>query len=189
MYSTPEESRPPQPSHYNFRDRPDMRPSIEQIAMGLHISRAPHPTTRHSTSSIPRVRQHDIPMPQTPHTPPARTPTATQQRLASPKSATAPSFSSTNDLNAVSMKSQSLPPSVPLTPTLSNLSLSTPSLTSTAPSTPRSSRSGSGSASIIPARLHLRMSRLLPGRKGDGLTLTSSPRSLSPVGISSEDGD
>jgi hypothetical protein len=42
MYPTPEESLSPSSLRENFHSRPLTSPTIEQIAMGLHISRTPH---------------------------------------------------------------------------------------------------------------------------------------------------
>ncbi|KAF9454270.1 hypothetical protein P691DRAFT_754760 [Macrolepiota fuliginosa MF-IS2] len=56
MYSTPEESQPRHSA--SFREpAASARPTIEQIAMGLHVSRTPHLRSRppsHSASASPR---------------------------------------------------------------------------------------------------------------------------------------
>ncbi|KAF7770398.1 hypothetical protein Agabi119p4_6372 [Agaricus bisporus var. burnettii] len=60
MYSTPQESAPSSPSA-SFRDPPPStaRPTIEQIAMGLHVSRTPHlrhsPRSPHSQPITPTI--------------------------------------------------------------------------------------------------------------------------------------
>ncbi|KAF9240693.1 hypothetical protein BU15DRAFT_87579 [Melanogaster broomeanus] len=65
MYSTPEERHPYNPLRAARSRHPDTssgRPTIEQIAMGLHVSRTPHlrpignPLQRHSVPSSPSRR-------------------------------------------------------------------------------------------------------------------------------------
>lgn len=65
MYSTPEERHPYTPSRVTrprYIDASSERPTIEQIAMGLHVSRTPHlrsgnPAQRHSPLSSPSLRR------------------------------------------------------------------------------------------------------------------------------------
>lgn len=65
MYSTPEERHPCSLSRVTcprYTDASSERPTIEQIAMGLHVSRTPHlrsgnPVQRHSPLSSPSLRR------------------------------------------------------------------------------------------------------------------------------------
>ncbi|KAG6336461.1 hypothetical protein ID866_2632 [Astraeus odoratus] len=65
MYSTPEERHPyasSRATRSRYSDASFERPTIEQIAMGLHISRTPHlrsgnPVQRHSPMSTPSLRR------------------------------------------------------------------------------------------------------------------------------------
>ncbi|KAH9945735.1 hypothetical protein B0H21DRAFT_743778 [Amylocystis lapponica] len=179
MYSTPEESIPPVPSRYDFRNSPDTRPTVEQIAMGLHVSRTPHLHPAYSPQSSPHVRSRYRDDSTSPHPLTQPTPQTHHRRY----SAAAALTPSALPPRRSSLKKPSTPTttrSAPLTPTASDLSLST--LTSNAPSTPRSGRSMT--VPFIPSRLQLSMARLLPGRKGLG------SRSLSPAvatGMSDDD--
>ncbi|EMD39320.1 hypothetical protein CERSUDRAFT_112964 [Gelatoporia subvermispora B] len=175
MYSTPEESTPPAPSRFNVRDAYDTRPTIQQIAMGLHVSRTPHlrsprlgpqPYTRSHfesasqpydssfSSSRPNLHRRRTSVPAVSLPPP-------------------PARSSLKKPASLVARSNSAPTSAPLTPSASDASLST--LTSTTPSTPRSTRSAS--VPFVPARLHLSMSRLLPGRKNSGASSATARES------------
>lgn len=185
MYSTPAESSPPTPSGYSFHDRPDTRPTIEQIAMGLHISRTPHilsprsPSSSHSHShhhhsrrsvDSPRTRTHDQLLTRpTPHTRRSST-SAIVLPPPPPRS---------------SLKKSTHPPtaeSATLAPSASDASLSTlTTQTSNGPSTPRSTQSAP--ATSFPGKLRLEMLRLLPSRKGSfsaGSSRSDSPRLMTP---------
>ncbi|OCH85933.1 hypothetical protein OBBRIDRAFT_784076 [Obba rivulosa] len=168
MYSTPEESTPPAPSRFNVRDAYETRPTVQQIAMGLHVSRTPHLRSPR-LSPQPYTRSHygsDSP----PHNPSllsGRSSSAHRRRMSVPTVSLPPPpvrSSLKKPMTPSVARSNSAPTSAPLTPSGSDASLST--LTSTTPSTPRSTRSVS--VPFVPARLHLSMSRLLPGRKNSG---------------------
>ncbi|KAI0629386.1 hypothetical protein C8Q77DRAFT_1143623 [Trametes polyzona] len=182
MYSTPAERSPPTPSPYSFHDRPDTRPTIEQIAMGLHISRTPHalphripqplhPISRRSGDS-PRAASHSHLLTR----PNAHTRRASMSAVVLPPP---PARSSLKKSSTVNTANGSL-----LATSASDASIST--MTSTAPSTPRSAQSAP--ASSFPGKLRMEMLRLLPTRKG---SLSSSVRSDSPSVMSpaSDDSD
>ncbi|OBZ74247.1 hypothetical protein A0H81_06398 [Grifola frondosa] len=175
MYSTPEESTPPSPSRYNFSDLPDTRPTIEQIAMGLHVSRTPHLVPVRTPRS--RSRHRGEAGEGEGYDPPPRTSMQRRRTSASatmlPPSPQRSSLKKPDTSTATDSASASALSPTPWTPSASDASLST--LTSNAPSTPRSSRSAT--AALFSAKLQLRMARLLPGRKNSG----SSSRSASPV--------
>ncbi|KIO10840.1 hypothetical protein M404DRAFT_128881 [Pisolithus tinctorius Marx 270] len=150
MYSTPEERHPYTPSRVirpRYIDASSERPSIEQIAMGLHISRTPHlrsgnPVQRHSPLSSPSLRRlqrqrHSLPPP---------------PRRSSMKKTTA--SSSTLD-----------PPQK--TPTLLSASPSASTVTSGGPLTP-------GSWSV--RSLRMRMSKYIPGYHRTSVTVASIDR-------------
>lgn len=158
MYSTPEESRPPIPSPYSVRDAP--RPTIQQIAMGLHISRTPHlrPLRSDSPSTTQRGRSSSQPLQASKRsstniysrdTPVMLPPPPPRSSMKKPGSPTKSSMSA------------SLPPSS------SDDSLTGSTLTMSAPSTPSTRTHRSPSASIFPARLQMSVSRILrvPNRK------------------------
>ncbi|KAI0333811.1 hypothetical protein GY45DRAFT_1243772 [Cubamyces sp. BRFM 1775] len=184
MYSTPAETSLPTPSAYNFHDRPDTRPTIEQIAMGLHISRTPHALPHRSTThplvlssrrsgDSPRAASHSHLLTR----PSAQTRRASMSAVALPP----PPIRS-------SLKKSSRPPTAEsslLTTSASDASISTmTTLTSNAPSTPRSIQSAP--ATSFPGKLRMEMLRLLPMRKG---SLASSVRSDSPSVLMPSDDD
>ncbi|KAH9852153.1 hypothetical protein C2E23DRAFT_207160 [Lenzites betulinus] len=173
MYSTAAESSLPAPSPYSFHDRPDTRPTIEQIAMGLHISRTPHalpqrqPThpfpspSRRSGGESPRAGSHSHLLTR----PNAHT------RRASMSAVVLPPPPARSSLKKSSTAESSL-----LATSASDASISTmTTLTSNAPSTPRSVQSVP--ATSFPGKLRMEMLRLLPTRKG---SFSSSARSDSP---------
>ncbi|KAI0352143.1 hypothetical protein OH77DRAFT_1498179 [Trametes cingulata] len=186
MYSTPAESSPPAPSQYSFHDRPDTRPTIEQIAMGLHISRTPHALPHRATQPIlpTNRRVSESPRP-SPHThshlltrPSVHTRRASMSAIVLPPP---PARSS--------LKKSSRPPTAEsslLATSASDASLSTmTTLTSTAPpSTPRSVQSAP--ATSFPGKLRMEMMRLLPNRKG---SLSSSVRSDSTSALTPSSDD
>ncbi|KAI0773281.1 hypothetical protein BD413DRAFT_316781 [Trametes elegans] len=174
MYSTPAETSSPTPSAYNFHDRPDTRPTIEQIAMGLHISRTPRalpprsaqtspsPTKRYGES--PRFVSHNHLLTR----PSAHTRRASMSAVVLPPPPARSSLKKSN-------KSPSAEGSL-LSTSASDASISTmTTMTSSGPATPRSVRSAP--ATSFPGKLRMEMLRLLPSRKG---SLTSSVRSDSP---------
>ncbi len=177
MYSTPAESSPPMSSAFSFHDRPDTRPTIEQIAMGLHISRTPHllPPRPPSQTPLPHpLSRRSVHV--SPGGVPAR-PILPSQRTSLPASASGFTILPLPPARS-SLKKTTRPPtaeSATLAPSASDASLST--LTSNGPSTPRSIRSAP--ATSFPGKLRLEMLRLLPSRMGS-LSGSSSTRSDSP---------
>ena len=192
MYSTPAEASPPTPSAYSFHDRSDARPTIEQIAMGLHISRTPHvlPSRSLSLSAHP----HRPPFPHAhshPHRHLGRNVDTTHGQVLSRPSP---------DARRASMSAIVLPPpparsslkkppgrpptadSATLAPSASDASLSTlATQTSSGPATPRSisSAPATPAPASFPGKLRLEMLRLLPGRRapfagGSGALTVSS---------------
>jgi len=137
MYSTPEE-RTPHTSHFRSPDSSSMPPTIEQIAMGLHVSRTPHlrPISR------PNYRRNSVP-----GSPSAYHLYETSRRVASPRP---PSLKKTSPLGSTSTIT-------PTMPGLSSTSISSTTVTSVTPSTPLPYRS------IV--SLKSRMSRFLPGSR------------------------
>ncbi|KAI0954607.1 hypothetical protein AcW1_006443 [Taiwanofungus camphoratus] len=165
MYSTAVESSPPIPSPYSFYDAPDTPPTIEQIAMGLHVSRTPHLRPVRAAPS-PHMRSR----PREDAGDGAGAPCLRRRRSsASATMLPPPPPRSSLKKPRTPTSPHSAPPSATLTPTASDLSLSGSTLTSNAPPTPRASMP------FIPARLQLSMSRLLrvPSRKSN--TSMSSP--------------
>ncbi|KZT67321.1 hypothetical protein DAEQUDRAFT_729165 [Daedalea quercina L-15889] len=162
MYSTPEESRTPVPSPYSVRDAP--RPTVQQIAMGLHISRTPHlrsppsPRGRSGSQPLPTFKRSEMNA-SSRSTPVSLPPPPPRSSLKKPGSPTK------------STKSASLAPST------SDLSLTGSTLTMSAPPTPSARSYRSTSVSIFPARLQMSMSRILrvPNRK-EQLTTTTPLR-------------
>ncbi|KAI1791840.1 hypothetical protein LXA43DRAFT_379927 [Ganoderma leucocontextum] len=176
MYSTPAESSPPTPSAFSFHDRPDTRPTIEQIAMGLHISRTPHLPPRPSSQPPHSHHLSRRSVDASPGRSPFR-PSLPSRRTSLPASASGFPILPPPPTRS-SLKKTVRPPtaeSAMLAPSASDASLST--LTSNGPSTPRSVRSAP--ATSFPGRLRLEMLRLLPSRKGS-LSGSSSSRSDSP---------
>ncbi|RPD59098.1 hypothetical protein L226DRAFT_465521 [Lentinus tigrinus ALCF2SS1-7] len=177
MYSTPAENCPPTPSAYNFHDRPDTRPTIEQIAMGLHVSRTPHLLPQRSVSS-PHVHNHphhhnrrSVDSPRV-HSPLLTRPTM-HIRRASTSAVVLPPPPPRSSLK----KMTRLPTleSATLAPSASDASLSTlTTQTSNGPATPRSAQSAP--ATSFPGKLRFEMLKLLPSRKGS-LSSTDSARS------------
>ncbi|KAI0738604.1 hypothetical protein C8Q80DRAFT_251318 [Daedaleopsis nitida] len=181
MYSTSVESSPPTPSGYSFHDRPDTRPTIEQIAMGLHISRTPHLLP--SRSSSPHIHGHLH------HSPSRRSVESLRphnQLLARPTLHTRRASTSAVILPPPpprsSLKKTIRPPtaeSATLAPSASDASLSTlATRTSNGPATPRSAP-----VTSFPGKLRLEMLRLLPSRKSSvsaGSSRSDSPGVMTP---------
>ncbi|CAL1714137.1 unnamed protein product [Somion occarium] len=183
MHSTPEESLPPSPSAVNAYDMRNVRPTVEQIAMGLHISRTPHLVPLHANGSRYRRREtadNSRSPSEVPSTPTGQFPqTLPHQRRGSAPPLMLPPPPPRSSLKipgSRSPRSDATSP-IPLTPSASDASLS--SLTSAAPSTPRSNRSTS--TAHFSTRLQLSMSKFWPGRK------SSAPSS--PTIIRSSDDD
>ena len=160
MLSTPEESLPPSPTPYSAHDMRHSRPTIEQIAMGLHISRTPHITPIH----ISKRRTTADYSPHSSESPSSRRPSMQHQRRGSAPPTILPPPPPRSSLKPPKSPLHSTTTSpIPLTPSASDASLS--SLTSATPSTPRSNRSASTGPGMFSSRLQLSMSRLLQGRK------------------------
>ncbi|KAL4244400.1 hypothetical protein ABKN59_010131 [Abortiporus biennis] len=192
MSSTAVESLPPSPPSFGLHESGATSPSIEQIAMGLHISRTPHlsPTQIHHNVRSRRRQTVDYSLgvnnlPSHP-TLPSRPLTQLQHRRRDSAPAIVlpppPTRSSMKKQSGLTSTTRSLSlsspfpspaPSTPLTASTSDVSLSSSTVTSTtAPSTPRSVRSSSSSShspsslALFSTRLHMRMSKLLlPMRK------------------------
>ncbi|CCM06191.1 uncharacterized protein FIBRA_08433 [Fibroporia radiculosa] len=189
MYSTPEESNLPAPSPYNVRDIP--LPTIQQIAMGLHVSRTPHlrpPHLAQPSHARSRSRGHsDDTLP--PFAAPLMKASSDNRhrRRGSASAIMLPPPPARSSLKKPSTPTppRSAPPSLPLTPSGSDLSLTGSTLTSSAPVTPRSMRTAS--VTLLPARLQLSVSRLLrsPSRKNSTASSTTSGKSGSES-VSSE---
>ena len=194
MYSTPAESSPPSPSPYSFHDRPDTRPTIEQIAMGLHISRTPHALPARSVSMSPhphRSHHHRVShsIDARAHSPLLARPTL-QARRASMSAVVLPPPPARS-----SLKKPTRPPtaeSATLVTSASDASLSTlATQTSSGPATPRSIPRMPASApatTSFPGKLRLEMLRLLPSRRGT-FGAGGSPRSESPGAMTASDAD
>lgn len=175
MHSTPEESLPPTPASYDTAAS-GISPSIEEIAMGLHISRTPHisPLQAHHPRSR---RRESIDFPQTPQSAPNTRRSSLQvhrRRESTPTLMLPPppprsSLKKTNSTFGGTRVTRSDGSPLPLTPSASDASLS--SVPSSVPSTPRSNRSAT--ASLFTAKLHSRMSKLLPLRR-----TTTSPSAI-----------
>ncbi|KIJ65611.1 hypothetical protein HYDPIDRAFT_130934 [Hydnomerulius pinastri MD-312] len=166
MYSTPEErhqynhSRGARSRHTDTSGRP----TIEQIAMGLHVSRTPHlrpignPLQRHSAPTSPSRRNLNAAN-HAPHVPPHLHPHATHDSSSSSilqhrTRHSLPPPPSRSSMKKASASSSTLsPPQQPFV--LFGASPSTSTVTSGGPATPDSSRSVSS--------LKLRMSKLIPG--------------------------
>jgi hypothetical protein len=163
MYSTPEERtlRNPFPPSY-FRN-PDSStiPTIEQIAMGLHVSRTPHlrPISRQN------YRRNSAPRSPSPHHPYEVSRYVASPRVLPP----APSRSSLKKTSPVASTSTITPTTMP---GLSTASLSSTTVTSLTSSTPGSHRS------VV--SLKSRMSRFLSGSRSLPLPVPQSP-TLSPT--------
>lgn len=159
MYSTPEESRPPVPSPYSVRDAP--RPTIQQIAMGLHISRTPHlrPPRSESPTASPRGRSSSQPFQAF-----NKRSTANVSSRSTPVMLPPPPPRSSMKKPGSPTKS---PASASLPPSSSDLSLTGSTLTMSAPPTPSARNHRSASVSIFPTRLQMSVSRILrvPSRK------------------------
>ncbi|KAI0079402.1 hypothetical protein K474DRAFT_651940 [Panus rudis PR-1116 ss-1] len=163
VYSTPEESLPPSPSSYNLHNARNIRPTIEQIAMGLHVSPTPHlmphssrSSKRHSTldpnmSSMSNTRRPSVILHRRGSAPapvPILPPPPARSSLKSPSGSTSSHSHSRGGGR-----------SAPLTPSASDASLSSLPSSST-PSTPRSNRSALSAGAQFSTRLHLSMSKL-----------------------------
>ncbi|KAI0682117.1 hypothetical protein BC835DRAFT_1401585 [Cytidiella melzeri] len=173
MYSTPEESLSPSSSRDDFFSRPLAIPTIEQIAMGLHMSRTPHLGS--SKAYSPRARQPDLLSPTLPMRPTHRrrdSAPATVIQLQSSPQRSALKKPSTALGTTSSLRSTSSP----LTPTDSHTSLSSMN----ALSTPRSNRSNPTQPTSFASRLQSSMFRLLqPMRKNSVSSVVSTSTATS----------
>ncbi|KAF9223959.1 hypothetical protein BS17DRAFT_780290 [Gyrodon lividus] len=174
MYSTPEERHPHNPSRVprsRYPDTSSRPPTIEQIAMGLHVSRTPHlrpignPLQRHSVPSSPSRRNLIAAMhaPDVlPHPYGSRNSSFSALQHATPHSLPPPP--SRSSMKRPSASTSTLgPPQKPLLS--SGASPSTSTVTSGGPATPESSRP------VL--SLKHRMSKLIPGYRP-----SASPPSL-----------
>ncbi|TCD65805.1 hypothetical protein EIP91_002198 [Steccherinum ochraceum] len=189
MHSTPEESLPPSPQSYDHSTS-EAGPSIEEIAMGLHISRTPHlsPLSPHHHHPPRSRRRESVELyPQLPQSAPStrRSSLQAHRRRESTPTLTLPPPPARSSLKKTHSHSTTRVPHstsrspVPLTPSASDASLS--SYPSSAPSTPRSNRSAT--ASLFSAKLQSRMSKLLPLRRSS----TSPPGVAAVVSASDDD--
>ncbi|RDX51228.1 hypothetical protein OH76DRAFT_1347132 [Lentinus brumalis] len=179
MYSTPAESSAPAPSAYNFHDRPDTRPTIEQIAMGLHISRTPHLLPQRSSSS-PHIPNHphrhhkrrSVDSPRV-HSQVLLTRPTMHTRRASTSAVVLPPPPTRSSLKKTTRPGTM--ESTTLAPSASDASLSTMTTqTSNGPATPRSAQTS------FPGKLRFEMLKLLPSRKGSLSSTDSSPSVMTP---------
>ncbi|KAH7913844.1 hypothetical protein BJ138DRAFT_1145130 [Hygrophoropsis aurantiaca] len=157
MYSTPEEGSPciPLPARSRFVDPSASRPTIEQIAMGLHISRTPH--LRPSTSPHPRYSSPSSPSRHN-----------LNMNVSHPRPAPPPP--SRSSLKKTYTPSSSLI-TTPKSSALLGVSPSTSTVASTGPVTPASSVQS----------LKLRMAKFIPGyRSPSSSSLSGSGRPMTP---------
>ncbi|KAI6149440.1 hypothetical protein BKA82DRAFT_4129142 [Pisolithus tinctorius] len=177
MYSTPEERHPYTPSRVirpRYIDASSERPSIEQIAMGLHISRTPHlrsgnPVQRHSPLSSPSLRRLVNAPGSAPYVLPHSRPHAlhdssspAQQR----QRHSLPPPPRRSSMKKTTASSSTLDPPQK-TPTLLSASPSASTVTSGGPLTP-------GSWSV--RSLRMRMSKYIPGYHRTSVTVASIDR-------------
>ncbi|PCH36420.1 hypothetical protein WOLCODRAFT_20526 [Wolfiporia cocos MD-104 SS10] len=163
MYSTPAESTPPLPPRFDTADAP--LPTVQQIAMGLHVSRTPH--LRSPRASPLQLTDDSAPL----ATLQLRTRAPTPRRRASTSTPALPPPPARSSLKKprppTPAHSPTPPRSAPLTPTASDLSLTGSTLTCGAPP-PVRGRGTSVAVPFIPGRLQLSMPRFLrvpSGRK------------------------
>ncbi|OSX64495.1 hypothetical protein POSPLADRAFT_1055112 [Postia placenta MAD-698-R-SB12] len=166
MYSTAVESRPPALPRYSIQDAP--RPTIQQIAMGLHISRTPHLHPPHSPPPYPPRGRH--PSDETFHSHGSSSPVkplpvlavAGERRRGSASASMLPPPPKRSSLKKPGTPTtpRSTASSAVLTPTASDLSLTGSTLTAAVPP-PQARQNRSGSMTLLPARLQMSMSRLL----------------------------
>ncbi|KAH9913558.1 uncharacterized protein BXZ73DRAFT_106898 [Epithele typhae] len=198
MYSTAAETLPPSPSPFAVHAHGHApRPTIEQIAMGLHISRTPHllPQPRAVSLSPHAHRPHYHHHPSADGTRPGALPLtrpSAQVRRASVSAVVLPPPPARS-----SMKKTPRPPgplgasgtrsseNATLATSASDASLSTlTTQTSSVPATPHSALARAGG---MPTSFHGKLLRLLPSRKGGGLV--AGARADSPAGRTSSDGE
>ncbi|TFK51835.1 hypothetical protein OE88DRAFT_1658484 [Heliocybe sulcata] len=131
MYSTPEERTPSVPTFMRHDDL-DTRPTPEQIAMGLHLSRTPHIRPLGAAQSVPSGPGTHIPRVHNAYSPRRSRSNRSASPIRLPPPPARSSLRKTTNPVASGDTSDSTSPSTP--------SLSGSTATSTAPSTPRSSR-------------------------------------------------
>ncbi|KAI0091487.1 hypothetical protein BDY19DRAFT_991190 [Irpex rosettiformis] len=184
MYSTPEESLSPASSRDDFFSRPQTSPTVQQIAMGLHMSRTPHLGS--SKACNPRTRLYDTPVATSSRPTHHRRDSAPPTIIQLPQP---PQRSALKTSNAVPQSASHPSLIVPSTPSDSRTSLST--LTSTTgPSTPRSNRSNSLRPTTFASRLQSSMSRLLqPMRKNSASSIVTSNTAVSTLSSESNSGE
>ncbi|THV05538.1 hypothetical protein K435DRAFT_773714 [Dendrothele bispora CBS 962.96] len=164
MYSTPVERDPWSQSRFRKNDPGMPPPSIEQIAMGLHISRTPHlRTTSHSYPSrtVPGPQPHlPVPLPPSRSSLKPKKPSITSS--ATHDAGATPSASSTAVNSNINSPSSSLTAALSLKARVSRLlSHTTPLPSSKSNSTPKDSETNSS----LPPKKAVRFST--PVNKGD----------------------
>ncbi|TFK75007.1 hypothetical protein BDN72DRAFT_832712 [Pluteus cervinus] len=183
LYSTPEEHDSYAHSRFLAHDTHDSQapPTVEQIAMGLHVSRTPHLrqypySQRHHPSSTP-LHPHPHHNPNSYHNHPYLTPADPPSRRPS-SSTTLPPPPTRSSLKKSSTLNSGSSPRVTNPGFASVASGSSTTITSNSgPSTPHSNRSLTS--------LKLRMSRFLPGLRiaspssSTESSISSSPRNSS----------
>lgn len=168
MISTPAERTPFTPSRFRQPDAPSSRPTVEQIAMGLHVSRTPHLRAQ----PYPYAQRNSAPGSQHPlhHTSPYDKP---QRRSGSPVVLPPAPTRSSLKKPATSNSASSINPAANVGLMLASASSST--VTSTKQAAPHRSITS----------LKFRMARFLPGSRSAPSSMLSSPVS-SPRGSTSE---
>ncbi|KZT27936.1 hypothetical protein NEOLEDRAFT_72003 [Neolentinus lepideus HHB14362 ss-1] len=131
MYSTPEERTPAVPTFMRYDD-PDTRPTPEQIAMGLHLSRTPYLRPLSAAQSVPSGPGTHTPRMYIGYTQRRSRSNRSASPVSLPPPPTLSSLRKAGKPIAIGDTSDSTSPSTP--------SLSGSTVTSTAPSTARSSR-------------------------------------------------
>ncbi|KAF5362504.1 hypothetical protein D9756_002290 [Leucocoprinus leucothites] len=149
MYSTPQERQPSYSAAFRELPNPAARPTVEQIAMGLHVSRTPH--LRHH----PRSPSHSPPAPSLPRRPSLKKPS-----LASSSNASSSALHTLPLPTDASASTSTVTTSASLHITGSILSTSV-SASPRLQHWPHSSASSTSSSTL--SALKLRMARLLPG--------------------------
>lgn len=161
MYSTPEEHAPRNPVTHSHSRSSATPPTIEQIAMGLHVSRTPH---------LGPISKQNYRRTSAPGSPSAFNPYQPSRRVASP--CITPPPPSRSSMKKTSPFANTRTSTATTMPGLSVASMSSTTVTSITPSTP--SRRSSVS-------LKSRMSRFLPGSRYLPLSVPQYPNSSDSV--------
>ncbi|KAJ7115824.1 hypothetical protein C8R44DRAFT_793371 [Mycena epipterygia] len=140
MYSTAAERNPYNPARFRF-DPPPARPTVEQIAMGLHLSRTPHfrdpPRKYPAPASHPQPARPAVPLPP----PPARSSLKKPGLGVPPTALLHGSASSTTDVTSTSPSTPSDRSSSSLRTRMSRFLPHRAHVSSSTPSSPRTSTS------------------------------------------------